>query len=175
MAASRGLSDQKPFIETEAWDQWSILASLTRSSSCCRAHGDRSGCTVEGLPPSQALVPSVHHSASLRMCICLCSPEGPFWHWKYVQQLMSLFSLPDTHCSMSRLKVTPNPQGLRISPVSMRTVLSDVHTQSCAACCLSRSPVSPEFSRDTGCTLQEGIWKCLGEVRQGSRSNSNHK
>ena len=63
---------------------------------------------------------------------CVC-PKGAFQPWKFVQQPMSLFSLPSIHCSRKRPRVTASPQGLHISPVSLGTLLPVIHTLSHAA------------------------------------------
>lgn len=104
------------------------------------------------------------------------SPEEPLSALAVCPAADVALSLPSTHCSVSRLKVTASPQGLRISPVSMRTLLSVVHIHSYAA---SPRPHAGLSSQEKHGLLsprvsyrQEVAWKCLQETRQGSYSNS---
>lgn len=84
--------------------------------------GENVGYTLESPPSSQAFVPSLDYSQP--QCVC---PNGAFLHWKFVQQLTSL-SLPSTHCSRKRPRITATPLGLHISPASMGTLLPVIHT-----------------------------------------------
>ena len=96
----------------------------------------------------------------------LLCPKATFQHWKCVQQLMSLSSLPRPHCSRERPRVTVAPPGPpHIPSVPGNSPPSHSHTR---LCCLSWSQWWLEFSRDQWSRPEVGEWKCLAETGQES-------
>lgn len=109
-------------------------------------------------------VPLLPPCLTASVCVhAVCSPEEPLSALAVCPAADVPLSFPSTHCSVSRLKVTANPRGLRISPVSMRTLLSVVHTHSHAA---SPRPHAGPSSQEMHGLLsprvsyrQKGTWK----------------